>query len=110
MTDEICYAEIDPKTNLVKRVIVADKKFIEKHFKENIDNWVQTSTSGKFRHVYAGKGYKYDKKNDVFIEKKPFPSWSLDKKFNWQAPKPKPKIKDKIILWNEKKQEWEILN
>jgi|TARA_R110002020_G_scaffold79987_1_gene199856 replication-associated recombination protein RarA len=107
---EICFAEIDPKTNLVKRVIVADKKFIKQHYKDNIDNWIETSTSKKFRNVYAAKGYKYDKKNDVFIEPKPYASWKLDNNFKWQPPKPKPKIKDKIILWNEEKLKWEILN
>jgi hypothetical protein len=110
MIDEICFAEIDSKTNLVKQVIVADKKFIKKHYKDNIDNWIETSPTGKFRNVFASKNYKYDKKNDVFIEPKPYPSWSLDENFKWQSPKPKPKVKDKIILWSEEKLEWEILN
>ena len=102
------FAEIDPNTNLVKRVIVSDLDFIKNNFNEK--NWIETSYENKFRHIYAAIGYTYDKINDVFIEPQPYASWTLDENFDWQPPKPKPVIADKIILWNEELQEWRVMN
>ena len=45
--------------------------------------WIQTSYSGGFRKQFAGIGCTYDKINDVFIQKKPFASWTLDNNFEW---------------------------
>ena len=52
--------------------------------------WVQTSYNNNFRKKYAGIGYTYDAVNDVFIAPQPYPSWSLDENFDWQAPTPRP--------------------
>tara|TARA_B100000586_G_scaffold239454_1_gene191714 strand:- start:99 stop:467 length:369 start_codon:yes stop_codon:yes gene_type:complete len=62
--------------------------------------WVQTSYNNSFRKQYAGIGWTYDKTNDVFISPQPFPSWTLDANFDWQAPKPLP-AGDKQYSWNE---------
>jgi len=43
-----------------------------------------------FRGNFAGIGMIYDEVNDVFIEKQPFDSWSLDSNFIWQPPVPYP--------------------
>jgi hypothetical protein len=53
-------------------------------------NWKQTSYNGNIRKQYAGIGYTYDLVNDVFISPQPYPSWSLDENFDWQAPTPRP--------------------
>lgn len=66
-------------------------------------NWKQTSYNNNFRKRYAGVDYTYDETNDVFIEPQPFPSWSLDDDFNWQAPKPKP---EGFFIWDENQFEW----
>ena len=50
----------------------------------------RTSYNGKIRKQYAGIGYTYDPLNDVFIAPQPYPSWSLDNNFDWQAPTPIP--------------------
>ncbi len=74
--------------------------------------WVQTSKSDSFRKQYAGIGYTYDKTNDVFIEPKPFPSWTLDGSYEWDAPEPYPEdgtvnIDDgKRYDWNEDSLAW----
>lgn len=64
---------------------------------------IRTSYNGKIRKQYAGIGFTYDESADVFIEPQPYPSWSLDDNFDWQAPKPKP---EGFWNWNEKAQEW----
>ena len=69
-----------------------------------------------FRGNYAGKGYKYDRVNDVFIPPKPFPSWTLDTSiWDYVAPKTKPTLEQctidedniKVIAWNEGNQRWQ---
>jgi hypothetical protein len=46
----------------------------------------RTSYNNRIRKQYAGIGYKYDADADVFITPQPYPSWSLDNNFDWQAP------------------------
>ena len=61
--------------------------------------WVQTSyntrhnkhssgdDSKAFRGNYAGIGYIYDEDNDIFVPKKPYPSWVLNtSEARWQSP------------------------
>ena len=67
--------------------------------------WVQTSYHGNFRKRFAGTGYKYDSKLDVFIENQPFPSWVLDKDLAWQSPIPQP-VDEREYTWDEKSQAW----
>tara|TARA_R100000353_G_scaffold104548_1_gene75549 strand:- start:3171 stop:3581 length:411 start_codon:yes stop_codon:yes gene_type:complete len=55
-----------------------------------------------FRGTYAGIGFSYDSENDVFIPPQPYPSWSLDDNFVWQAPLDKPSDFDTVFyFWNE---------
>jgi hypothetical protein len=70
--------------------------------------WVQTSYNRKMRKHYAGIGFTYDEKNDVFIPPQPFKSWKLDKHFDWQPPTPMPTFDgENAFRWNEEKQAWE---
>ncbi len=50
----------------------------------------RTSYNNRIRKQYAGIGYTYDANADVFIIPKPYPSWSLDDNYDWQAPIAKP--------------------
>jgi hypothetical protein len=50
----------------------------------------RTSYNNKIRKQFAGIGYTFDIDADVFILPQPFPSWSLDENFDWQAPIEKP--------------------
>ena len=67
-----------------------------------------THTNGgtPFRGNYAGLGYTYDEDNDVFIPPKPYPSWTLNSNWEWEAPVDYP---DSVNLhyWNENLGEWE---
>jgi len=68
-------------------------------------SWIQTSYHGNFRRRFAGQGYSYDPKLDVFLHPRPFPSWELDKSLEWQAPVPRP-VDEREYLWDEKGQQW----
>ena len=63
----------------------------------------RTSYNGNIRKQFAGIGYRYDAVADVFIAPQPYLSWSLDKNFDWQAPKPKP---DGKHYWDEDTLSW----
>ena len=67
--------------------------------------WVQTSYNNRIRKQFAGIGYTYDSNADVFIAPQPYPSWTLDSNYDWQAPTPKP---DNDYYWNEEQQTWEL--
>ena len=64
----------------------------------------RTSYNGNIRKQYAGKGFTYDTNADVFIAPQPFPSWTLDNDFNWQAPTLKPE--GETWYWDEQSLSW----
>lgn len=64
---------------------------------------IRTSYNNRIRKQYAGIGYVYDSNADVFISPKPYPSWTLDTNFNWQAPTPEPEGK---WAWDETTLSW----
>lgn len=66
--------------------------------------WIQTSYNGNFRRRFAGKTFKYDEINNVFIEPQPYPSWTLDANFDWKAPRPYPQNGEWI--WDETQLDW----
>lgn len=68
--------------------------------------WVQTSYNNRIRKQFAGIGFTYDAKADVFIRQQPFPSWTLDANYDWQPPTPKP---DGMYQWNEQNQIWDAI-
>lgn len=97
-----------------------------------VENWIKTnllkddniiikqySLDSSFRKNEAeiGGGY-YDAVNDVFITIKPFPSWSLNSDFKWEAPVTKPAIyTDPLVpdygfspYWDEENQKWCVYN
>ena len=64
---------------------------------------VRTSYNGNIRKQYAGIGYLYDETADVFIQPKPYSSWTLDENHDWQPPTPKP---EGNYAWFEPNQQW----
>ena len=67
--------------------------------------WLQVSFNHNFRKQYAGIGYTYDETGDVFVAPQPFPSWSLDENYDWQAPIDYP-ADGKLYSWDETNQVW----
>lgn len=67
--------------------------------------WVQTSYNHKIRGKFAGLGDTYDAVNDRFISPAPYPSWTLDSEFIWQAPVAMP-LDGKPYQWDETTLSW----
>jgi hypothetical protein len=108
------WAELD-ETNKVIRVLVGDNNDPagDEGYQWLIDNlggtWIQTSYNGTIRKNFAGVGYQYDEVTDAFYAPQPYPSWKLDKKAQWQAPKAHPK--DGLAYsWNEENQTWDLIS
>ena len=115
------FAELD-ENNIVTRVIVVhNNELLDDEGQENEvkgvgfcaslfghSNWVQTSYNNNIRKQFAGTGFTYDSDNDVFIAPQPYPSWSLDDSFDWQAPTPMPED-DNLYVWNEETQAWDLV-
>lgn len=97
------FAEIDPDTNIVIRVIRAKLKIWCEY---NLGGeWVRTyyETPGK---NYAAKGYMYHPDKENFSMPQPYPSWTLDGNCKWQPPVSHPED-DKSYIWNEETQSWD---
>lgn len=64
-----------------------------------------------FRGNYATKGMIYDATNDIFIEKQPYPSWTLNiSTATWEPPIARPFLKEGDFYtteWNESNGRWE---
>jgi hypothetical protein len=99
----------------VMQVIVAEKEFFDTFVDSSPGEWIQTSynTYGNkhpegrpLRGNYAGIGYTYDAKNDVFYAPQPYPSWVLNEKtWTWETPTPYPND-DKRYNWDEATTSW----
>jgi hypothetical protein len=106
----------------VVQVIVAEADFFTNFVDSSPGAWIQTSyntrggkhygADGKedsglaLRGNYAGLGYTYDAKNDVFYASQPFPSWVLNEStWTWEAPTPMP-TDGKVYSWDEATKTW----
>ena len=120
------FAEIDAD-NIVLRVLVVHNDYEHRGAEFQSDDlhlggtWVQTSywTHGNVHmgedgepdggtpmgYNYAGIGYTYDPDAGAFYGVSPYPSWSLDENYLWQAPTPHPDDGD-IYLWDEDTTSW----
>ena len=103
------WAELD-ENNKVIRVLVGDNNDAagDEGYSWLINNlggtWIKTSYNNNFRKQYAGIDFIYDFDADVFIAPQPYASWSLDKNYDWQPPKPRPE--EGIWFWNEELSDW----
>lgn len=78
-----------------------------KSFLKIKNNIVQYSIDGSFRQRTASIDGSYDSNKNVFINEKPYPSWTLDSNNEWQAPVAYPTITTNMgILWDEVNQRW----
>ena len=68
--------------------------------------WVQTSFNNNFRKMFGQPGFVYVPDSDVFYNPvSPFPSWTLDENYDWQAPVPYP-TDGQQYSWDEDSQQW----
>lgn len=86
--------ELNSDNIIVNTMVLPDEAF--NNLNDYINNvlnvsgvWVKLPENwGYLKDRHPSIGCKYDYHNDVFIDAQPFPSWTLDKNFNWQPPKP----------------------
>lgn len=107
------YAFLD-ENNIVTEVITGRD---ENEVVDGISDWEEaygvirgqvckrTSYNGNIRYNYAGIGYTYDPIDDAFIAPKPYPSWVLNSKKQWEPPIASP-TDGKLYGWNEETGEW----
>ena len=70
-----------------------------------VGEWRQTSYNNNFRVRYASIGGSFSVDDDAFIRQQPYPSWTLDDNYDWQAPTPYP-TDGEIYDWNETDLDW----
>jgi hypothetical protein len=99
------FAHIDDN-NVVTRVAVVQRDFLEANPERYSGTWVETfiGVEGK---TYAGVGFIYHADADVFVVPQPFGSWSLDSNYDWQAPAPRP-TDGKDYTWDEASLAWVV--
>ena len=98
------FAKIN-SSNIVTEIIVAEQDFINSGAVGDAFLWVQTSFNHNFKKQMAVIGGTYDKTNDVFVQPKPYPSWTLDGSHDWQPPTIYP-ADGKVYNWNEGTTAW----
>lgn len=102
------FAEID-SSGIVLRVIVVSDEY-ENNGAEWCHSllggtWIQTSFNNRIRKQFASIGGTYNKTADLFVAPQPYPSWSLDSNYDWQAPIERP-ADGKDYSWDELNQVW----
>lgn len=119
------FAELDESGNVLRVIVVNNSDCGDLPFPESEPvgvafckmlfgedtTWLQTSYNNNFRGSYAGRGYKYDSVNDVFVSPQPFPSWTYNSATKqWESPIAMPTIPDGYLaIWDEIAQEWDII-
>lgn len=105
------YAYIDDTNTVVKVIVGKDENELidgldpETYYGQNTSYIVKrTSYNNNIRKQYAGVGFTYDPALDIFIAPQPFPSWSLDENYDWQAPKTRPS--EGFFYWDENQLNW----
>jgi hypothetical protein len=108
----------------VTQVIVAEQDFINSGAVGDPSQWIQTSyntragihygpdgkpdSGNPFRANYAGAGYYYDSKYDIFYPPQPWPSWTLESSNGtWVPPTPYPQD-GKPYGWDEQLKSWKL--
>ena len=106
----------------VVQIIVAEPEFFDTFVDTSPGEWIQTSYNTRggvhygqdgqpdggvaLRANFAGIGYVYDKKDDVFYALQPFSSWTLNKStYIWECPVSYPTTGD-IYTWDEADKKW----
>lgn len=108
------------ENGIVTQVIVAEAEFFKTFVDTSPGTWIQTSYNTHanqhklggtpLRGNYAGKGFIYDRDNDVFYAPQPHPSWTLNKStWIWEAPTPYPNDEN-LYKWDETTLAWVEVN
>jgi hypothetical protein len=105
------YAKINSLNEVVKIYVVDDSETqssVEALFGDT-NTHIYRETSKTIRERPASIGGTYDAVNDVFINVKPYASWTLNASREWEAPVTQPTDSqrgDRSLLWDEANQKW----
>ena len=66
---------------------------------------VRTSYNHRIRKQFCSINFTYNETADVFVAPQPYPSWSLDENYDWQAPVERP-ADGNLYSWDEANQVW----
>lgn len=95
------YVHIDPTTNQVISIIVANEDYISDL--PDKDEWMLVSPNKR----NVGVGATYYAEHDCFVSQKPLPSWKFDlEEETWKAPLPYP-TGEGLYEWSEENLRWE---
>jgi hypothetical protein len=116
------FAELDSNNMVLRVIVISNEDILDEQGRErealgiqfckNLygqdTEWVQTSYNRNFRRHYAAPDGRYDSVKNEFIERQPFPSWTLDSNNDWQPPteKPSPTSEYEDYWWDEENQVW----
>jgi hypothetical protein len=111
------FAQLDENNLVTNVIVVANEELMEDGVESEAKgiafcqslfggNWKQTSYNGNVRKNYAGIGYTYQADIDAFVPPKPFASWVLNDKAQWEAPVAMP-TDGKMYSWDEEQKQWE---
>jgi len=119
------FARLDENNKVIEVIVVSNDDIINpetgledeniginfcKSLYGNDTEWIQTSYNGRIRGNYAGIGFSYDEKFNLFLPPKPYESWIIDLEIgNWNSPVPKPPSDEyfgSTYEWYEDKQCW----
>ena len=116
------FAELDSNNKVLRVVVGCDTDVAEnggpqseqaaKHFETVVPlslngvKWVETSYDGSFRRQSASINGFYDSDQDVFIDQKPYPSWTLNSDKIWKAPVDRPAEFSSLSTCDEENQTW----
>lgn len=106
------YAKIDSLNEVVEIYVVDDNETqssVNALF-GSTDLFTYRETGPSIRERLAEITGSYDPSNDVFINKKPYPSWTLNNSTReWEAPVTEPTDEQKgsrVCSWNDSNQQW----
>lgn len=114
------FAQLDENNVVVQVIVINNNELLDENGNESeakgiafcqsllgeATRWIQTSYNNKFRCRYASIEGTYDKTRDVFLYKKPYPSWILNEvNFEWDPPTPYPND-GKRYNWDEATVSW----
>jgi len=113
------YAQLNDENVVIQVIVVDDSN--AKNLSGEVDEevgiqycqnllggyWKRCSKDGDFyyRKNHPDKNYTYDAAHDAFIPPKPFASWVLNDKAQWEAPVAMP-TDGKMYSWDEEQKQW----
>ena len=116
------FAQLDENSVVIQVISVSRKDIIDPHTGEEDEilgiafckklvggNWKQTSFNGNIRKRFASAGMIYNEELDAFIDKQPYPSWTLDQEeCIWKSPigdmpelTEEQRLSNSYYLWDE---------